>query len=86
MHSPKAVCLILLCCILIYPTISLSEPDNYCHDGKSWKEWASFIFDNPNDIELQTRHALRIGLCIKVDLGQITVEQANNIFDLPGKL
>ena len=32
-------------------------------------------------MEVQTLHALRIGLCAKVDRGQITLEQATNIFE-----
>jgi hypothetical protein len=36
---------------------------------------------NPNDMEVQALHALRIGLCIKVDRGGITLDQATEIFE-----
>ncbi len=35
----------------------------------------------PNDMEVQALHALRIGLCAKVDRGQITLEGATKIFE-----
>ena len=81
MYSTKTIYLILVCSFLLFPTISLAEPDNYCHDKESWKEWDALVSDNPNDMELQPLHALRIGLCVKVDRGQITVEQATDIFE-----
>ena len=60
---------------------SFAESKNYCHDQKSWKEWDALIEKNPNDMEVQTLHALRIGLCTKFDKGQITLEQATQIFE-----
>ena len=36
---------------------------------------------SPNDMEVQALHALRIGLCAKVDRGEITLEQATEIFE-----
>ena len=63
-------------CSLVY-----AESENYCHDEKSWKEWDALVEKNPNDMEVQALHALRIGLCAKVDRGQITLEQAMNIFE-----
>jgi hypothetical protein len=68
--------LILVFCGLVY-----AESENYCHDKETWKEWDRLIEKSPNDTELQTLHALRIGLCAKVDQGQITIEQATEIFE-----
>jgi hypothetical protein len=48
---------------------------------KSWKEWDRIIEKNPRDMEVQALHALRIGLCAKVDRGEITLEQATEIFE-----
>ena len=39
------------------------------------------VSDNPDDMELHTLHALRIGLCVKVDRGQLAIDQATNIFE-----
>jgi hypothetical protein len=68
--------LILVFCSLVY-----AETENYCHDQESWKEWDALVERNPNDIEVQALHALRIGLCVKVDKGGITLEQATAIFE-----
>ena len=35
----------------------------------------------PNDKDVQTLHALRLGLCVKVEQGSITFEQATDIFN-----
>jgi hypothetical protein len=73
--------LILLCLIFAIYSASSAEPENYCHDQKSWEEWDALVEKNPNDMEVQTLHALRIGLCAKVDKGQITLNQATEIFE-----
>jgi hypothetical protein len=53
----------------------------FCGFEKSWKEWDALIEKNPNDMEVQALHALRIGLCTKVDRGGITLDQATEIFE-----
>jgi hypothetical protein len=72
---------ISLCLIFAVYSASFAEPENYCLDKSSWKEWDALIEKNPNDMEAQALHALRIGLCAKVDKGQITLEQATEIFE-----
>jgi hypothetical protein len=67
--------------ILVFCSIVYAEPENYCLDEKSWKEWDALIEKNPNDIEVQALYALRIGLCAKVDRGEITLDQATEIFE-----
>ena len=59
----------------------LFKPKNYCHDEASWKEWDEVIKKNSTDMDIQTLHALRIGLCIKIDKGSIKLEDAIDIFD-----
>lgn len=72
---------ISLCLIFSVYSISFAESANYCHDNKSWKEWDALVEKNPNDTEVQALHALRIGLCVKVDKGGITLERATEIFE-----
>jgi hypothetical protein len=55
--------------------------DNYCHDQESWDEWEALVQKYPNDLDLHTLHALRLGLCAKVDRGDLTVEEATEIFE-----
>ena len=81
MATRKTIVFISLCLIFAVHNISFAESENYCHDKESWKEWDTLIEKNPNDTELQTLHALRIGLCAKVDRGEITLEKAIEIFE-----
>jgi hypothetical protein len=69
------------CLIFAVYSASIAEPGNYCHDKETWKKWDALIEKNPNDMETQALHALRIGLCAKVDKGQITLEKATEIFE-----
>ena len=77
----RSIVLYSLFLILVVQSISFAESENYCHDEKSWKEWDALVEKNPNDMEVQALHALRIGLCTKFDKGQITLEQATQIFE-----
>jgi hypothetical protein len=81
MISINKIMFLSLCLILAVYGASFAESENYCHDEKSWKEWDVLIEKNPNDMEVQALHALRIGLCAKVDRGEITLEQATEIFE-----
>jgi len=72
---------LLLFMVLAFNNSPSAETKNYCHDEKSWKEWDALVEKNPNDIEVQALHALRIGLCVKVDRGGITLDQATEIFE-----
>jgi hypothetical protein len=58
--------IMFLSLFLIFGVLSASfaESENYCHDQESWKEWEALVEKNPNDNEVQTLHALRIGLCV----------------------
>ena len=59
----------------------LRAAENYCTDKESWKEWDTLAEKYPDDMDIQTLHALRIGLCVKVERGDIKVEQAKDIFE-----
>jgi hypothetical protein len=73
--------LIILFSVFAFNDSPYAESQNYCHDKESWTEWDTLVEKNPNDPEVQALHALRIGLCVKVDKGQITLEQAIKIFE-----
>jgi len=61
--------------------IPKAEPENYCKDPDSWAQWDALIAKYPNDKDVQTLHALRVGLCIKIDQGTITLKDAIDLFD-----
>ena len=81
MMSINKIMFLSLFFIFVAYSASFAESENYCHDEMSWKEWDTLIENNPNDMELQALHALRIGLCVKVDRGEITLDQATEIFE-----
>ncbi len=58
-----------------------SEPANYCHDPESWNEWNQIITKYPDDDEVQTLHALRLGFCAKIGHGSIELKRAIKLFD-----
>ncbi|MBW2063332.1 MAG: hypothetical protein JRJ03_00225 [Deltaproteobacteria bacterium] len=61
--------------------LALADEVNYCTDPESWEEWEALVEKYPNDMEVQTLHALRLGLCVKVERGDLTVPQATDIFE-----
>ena len=77
----KTSVFIILFLIFVFNNSLAAESENYCLDQESWKEWDAIVEKNPNDNEVQALHALRIGLCTKVDRGGITIEQATEIFE-----
>ena len=72
--------LILLLCLTLAAQLAIAE-QNYCNDPKSWQEYEALVQKYPNDSDVQALHALRIGLCFKVERGDVTVEQATDIFE-----
>ena len=71
--------------LLTFTILAANPPviaaEGYCSDPESWEEWEELIEKYPNDSDIQTLHALRIGLCLKVERGDITLEQGTDIFE-----
>ncbi len=59
----------------------LVEQNNYCVNPELETKWKELIAENPNDKNVHALHALRIGLFLKVERGEITVEVARKIFE-----
>ena len=57
------------------------ENKNYCHDPQTWVEWDNLIKKNPGNMDIHFLHAVRIGLCRKVDEGTISFDKATEIFN-----
>ena len=66
---------------LFSSSLTAKEPENYCKDSDSWTEWKNLARKYPNDKDIQLLHALRIGLCIKIEKGSITQNLAVDIFN-----
>jgi hypothetical protein len=80
----RAISIIVLSIILASPAWSQElqkekEPENYC--DQSWDEWGELVRKYPNDMDIQTLHALRIGLCAKIKEGTISTVDAIVLFE-----
>ena len=67
--------------ILSLSSLPVIATENYCTDPESWGEWEELVAKYPNDSDVQTLHALRIGLCLKIERGDLTIEQGTDIFE-----
>ena len=57
------------------------EARDYCSDPDLKLQWEFLISKYPEDMGLQALHALRLGLCIKVERNDISLEDALKIFE-----
>lgn len=60
---------------------SFSEEQNYCHDKAAAQEWDALVKKDPNDLALQRLHALRLGICEKIENGSLTLDQGIEMFE-----
>jgi hypothetical protein len=67
--------IILLAAMLTAPHAEEKTPANDCEQEASWKEWQELLAKHPEDPGLQTLHALRIGLCVKIRRGELSVKR-----------
>jgi len=57
------------------------EPKTYCHEPDAWAQWTRMVYKYPNDMTIQSLHTMWLGLCMKVDMGQISVDDAIILFE-----
>jgi hypothetical protein len=55
--------------------------EHYCDDENAWVEWVQLIQKYPDDDDLRTAYALRLGLCQEVKAGTIETKRAIKIFE-----
>ena len=72
---------ILLLSLLLFSCSLNAEEKNYCNDQDTNMQWEALIQEHPDDMQIHSLHALRLGLCFKVDRGDLTVDQATEIFE-----
>ena len=58
-----------------------TETPHYCNDAEKWAGWVQLIKKYPNDDDLRTAYALRIGLCEEVKAGTIETDRAIALFE-----
>jgi hypothetical protein len=74
------IILIIALCLLKTP-FPANAGDNYCQDPDTWAEWDALVEKFPGDKDIQTLHALRLGLCMKVERGDLSEWEATVIFE-----
>jgi len=72
---------ILTLSILLFSYSLSAEEKNYCEDPDANMHWEALIQEHPGDMQIHALHALRLGLCFKVDRGDLTLDQATEIFE-----
>lgn len=82
MFSKKVFLLICICLI----SMNVFAKDNvttkyYCNDKETIMEYEALIQKYPNDPNAHTLDALWLGLCIKTGRGDLTIPEANRIFE-----
>lgn len=65
---------------VILLTLNAKESDCY-KDQDANMQLEALIREHPDDMQIHALHALRLGLCLKVDRGDLTIDQANEIFE-----
>ncbi len=72
---------ILTLSILLFAYTLNAEEKNYCNDPDTNMQWEAMVQEHPNDMQIHALYALRLGLCSEVDRGDLTVDQATEIFE-----
>ncbi len=77
---------ILFCCLTLYfPTVAYSSEEkissNYCKDQESWEQYHELLAKYPDDEQIYSLYAMRIGLCSMVEAKTISQNRAVDIFE-----
>jgi hypothetical protein len=79
MRHSVLLCLFLLCCSC--PAVAQEQETNNYQDPAAWTDWQERVSQHPKDQELHLLYALWMGLCIKVDKGEVPFEDAISLFE-----
>jgi hypothetical protein len=74
----KTVLIVALLLFLAWPVYS--DNSKFCNDPPHWEHFNSMVADDPENIPLQILHALKIGLCVKIEQNSISTEEAIGLF------
>jgi len=75
--------LIIISMVLLLFSLPLYADDDptFCNNPQAWDHINSMVEKDPNDIPLQILHALKIGLCVKLEQNSISSPEAINLFN-----
>ena len=72
----------LIILILCVGTLAWAdEGEKFCNDPRAWEHFNSMVEEYPTDISLQILHALKIGLCVKIQNDSISPSEATQLFN-----
>ncbi len=77
---PRLVFIISLIFLFSVPVFA-EKTENYCLDKEAAQQWEDLAKKNPNDLGLQRLHALRLGICQKIEKGTLSTSQGIEIFE-----
>lgn len=55
--------------------------EKFCNDQKGWDHFNNMVQEYPNDMSVQILHALKIGLCKKIQNNSISPSEAVDLFN-----
>ena len=58
-----------------------TQSPHYCEDAKKWAVWVNLVKKYPEDDDLRTAYALRVGLCEEVKASNIETDRAIALFE-----
>jgi hypothetical protein len=70
--------IIVLLLSIAFP--AYSDDSKFCNDPPHWEHFNSMVANDPENIPLQILHALKIGLCLKIDQNSISTQEAIRLF------
>lgn len=57
------------------------DDPTFCNNPQAWDHINSMVENDPDDIPLQILHALKIGLCVKIEQNSISSPEAIHLFN-----
>ncbi len=75
----KIILVVMILCLASF--VRADEAEKFCNDSRTWEYFDSMVNKSPNDVSLQILHALKIGLCVKIEQGSITTSEAIHLFN-----
>ena len=58
-----------------------ADDSTFCNDPQAMEYFETLSKKYPDDISLQILHALKIGLCVKIEQNSINTTEAINLFN-----
>jgi hypothetical protein len=79
-RKKRIIIVLTLSSLFVFYTLITKETNHYSNP-KAHLEWISLIEKYPDDMPLQALHALRLGLRMKVERGDINLDEATEVFE-----